>query len=294
LRADAQGRYWEVQIRARLSAGSYGEVFHVTREGEPGEVPARDLAIKFLKPELLETNEVVERFRREARSLASVESEEIVRFHGFGRLGRSLFIAMEFLDGQNLRDHLRELAPCSAAHARRIVARIARGLDAMHARGLIHRDLKPANVILVGPERNAVIADFGFVSSDVGSRLTGTGVFVGTVAYAAPEQLAGHAATVQSDLYALGVILYELLSGMRPHLAETTDALIRAILSEEPKPLAAHRPDLEGPVCETTMRLLARSPRDRYTSAREVLAALIDPAFDDDSRPLTISQLSTL
>jgi serine/threonine-protein kinase len=269
-------------------------VFHVTREGEPGEVPARDLAIKFLKPELLETKEVVERFRREARSLASVESEEIVRFHGFGRLGRSLFIAMEFLDGQNLRDHLRELAPCSAANARRIVARIARGLDAMHARGLIHRDLKPANVILVGPERNAVIADFGFVSSDVGSRLTGTGVFVGTVAYAAPEQLAGHAATVQSDLYALGVILYELLSGMRPHLAETTDALIRAILSEEPKPLAAHRPDLEGPVCETTMRLLARSPRDRYTSAREVLAALIDPAFDDDSRPLTISQLSTL
>jgi serine/threonine-protein kinase PpkA len=228
----------------------------------------KQLALKVLDRSLRQDTVFLERFVREYKLLASIEQENIVRIYDQGFSGDHPYIAMEFLAGGTLASRIRE--GLTSRDALRIMSQIARALDPIHARGIIHRDLKPAN-ILFRSRGNPVICDFG-LARDLGaaSTLTIAGQVLATPRYMAPEQCMGRAADHRCDLYALGAIFYEMLTGTKLFGSVTPADLIRMHISE---PV----PRLEGPLagCQPILdRLLAKNPGDRFQSARELFGAV--------------------
>ncbi|MCA9649814.1 MAG: protein kinase [Myxococcales bacterium] len=262
------GRY---EIQALLGTGGMGSVYRV-RDTKLDEV----VALKLLT---LHGEHAVERFVAEVRLARRVTHPNVARTHDFGEDGRLRFLTMEHVPGTTLERIIEERAPLPTAAVVRLGAQIADGLAAAHEAGVVHRDLKPANVLVDEHERVA-ITDFGIARAVGRDGGTQTGALLGTPYYMAPEQVMGRPADERSDLYALGVILYELATGARPFPSETPMGAALARLQACPIDPRAHHPVDPG-LSSVIMRCLAREPQGRPASAallRQALRALVGEA----------------
>jgi predicted Ser/Thr protein kinase len=213
-----------------------------------------------------------ERFLRESRLAGSLQHPNIVPVYDAGEEDGRLYIAMAYVAGTDLRALVQEEGPLALRRTLRIASGIADALDAAHARGLVHRDVKPAN-ILVTPDDHALLTDFGAVKEVTAPPLTRTGGFLGTVDYAAPEQIEGSAVDARSDVYGLACVVWECLTGSAPFRRASEVATIYAHLHDPPPRLRNARPELAGGLDNVLARGLAKSPVDRFPSCGEFAAA---------------------
>jgi serine/threonine-protein kinase len=236
----------------------------------------RKVALKVLAPELSHDPQFRERFEQEWRTAARIEHPSIVPIYEAGETEEGLYIAMRYIDGTDLRALLKRVGRLPARRALDILGQVAEALDIFHAHGLVHRDVKPANILLAaGAEHeHAYLGDFG-VAKEVHTQsgLTQTGAFIGSVDYAAPEQLEGKAVDGRADVYALGCVLYQCLTGARPFEKSSDAATISAHLFEPPPSPHTLQPDLPAELDEVISRALAKSPGDRFQSCRELVLA---------------------
>lgn len=214
------------------------------------------------------------RFEREVESLGRLAHEGIVRLLASGWHEGVPYLATEYVMGCDLADSMAQEPRWAEQRAAALAVRIAEALAHAHRRGVVHRDIKPSNILLEnGDPAQARIADFGIASMDDAYR-SHTGVFAGTPAYMAPEQLLGAPASARADLYSLGVVLYELLAGERPHRADSLGDLLRRVAHDTPLPVARHRPDLSAVLTATIGSLLQPDPSARASDAAAVARTL--------------------
>jgi serine/threonine-protein kinase len=237
----------------------------------------RKVALKLLAPELAEDERFRERFVRESQLAASLDHPNIVPIFEAREHDGALYIAMRYVEGTDLKRLIQAAGPLDPERTVWILSQVASALDAAHARGLVHRDVKPGNILIAaGSGREHVyLSDFGLTkrtSSDSG--ITGTGQFLGTLDYAAPEQFEGQALDARADIYSLGCVLYECLSGEPPYLRETDAALVFAHIQAPPPKVTEARPELPQAVDAVVRRGMAKDPKDRYQTA----GAMIDEA----------------
>jgi eukaryotic-like serine/threonine-protein kinase len=258
------GRY---RVLSRLGSGGMADVYLAQ-----DMLLGRQVAVKVLHRHFSEDQEFVERFRREASSAAGLSHPNIVAIFDRGEWNGTYYIAMEYVAGRSLKTIVREQGALDPASAIEIVVQILRAARFAHKRGVIHRDLKPHNVI-VDEEGRARVTDFGIARAGA-SDMTLTGSIMGTAQYLSPEQAQGLAVSASSDLYSVGVILYELLTGAVPFEGETAVAIAFKQVAAEPQPPSALRPGLPASLDAVVLRALAKDPAQRYADADELIAAL--------------------
>jgi serine/threonine-protein kinase len=258
-----QARY---RLDTRLGRGGMAEVWSSLDERLD-----RRVAVKFLAPELSDQPEALVRFFSEAQAVARISHSNVVSVLDFGQHENRPFLVMEYMEGASLQERVGE--PFLVERAFEIVEDAARAAGAAHSMGLVHRDIKPGN-ILMDLQGRAKLADFGIASSQVSEPLTSTGTAVGSPAYVSPEQASGHACTPRSDVYSLGVVLYELLTGKVPFEAPNATAVAIAHVEQTPDPPSTHVPDLDYGVDSIVLRCLAKEPFDRFDDGAALAAAL--------------------
>ncbi|HEY4556184.1 MAG TPA: serine/threonine-protein kinase, partial [Lysobacter sp.] len=231
------------------------------------------VALKLLRPELAARPDAFDRFRQELLTARQVSSPRVVRIHDLAQDEGQWFITMDLIDGEALDRRIDRDGPLPPDEAVRIARQIAEGLAAAHAKGVVHRDLKPANV-LIDREGDAYITDFGVARSLASGGLTQSGTVVGTPDYLSPEQARGEAVDARSDLYALGLILYEMLTGAMPFAGGTIPEILAQRMLRSPPPVTQARPATPAWVARLVDRLLRPQPAHRLQSAREVIAAI--------------------
>jgi serine/threonine protein kinase len=269
------GRY---ELRTELGRGGFGAVWRSFDRRL-----SRDVAIKIVSLErLVDPDAAMARFRQEARAVAGLNHPNIVTAHDFGEHEGSAYLVMELITGGSLVDEMaraRRPGPpgLGVERVRQIADQVCAGLDVAHRAGLVHRDLKPANIMTNASSGIVKIVDFGIVWMDRESRLTRDGDHLGTLRYAAPEQLDIGVVDGRADLYSLGCVLYELLAGRSPYRAETPADWLSAHRLAVPTPLTAIRPDVPDGLANLVHRLLAKSPADRPPTAAAVRVALATP-----------------
>ena len=245
----------------------------------------RTVALKLVAEELAQDATRRERFKRESRIAASIDHPNVIPLYEAGEEDDVLFISMRWVDGTDLRAVIDSGGPLEPARASRLVAQIASALDAAHARDLIHRDVKPANV-LIADDDHVYLTDFGLSKhATTTDDITSAGQWVGTVDYVAPEQIQGLPVTPQTDVYALGCMLYELLSGRVPYVRETHLAKLWAHVNAAPPSLLPVRSDLPVAFDRIVRRAMAKSPAERYRSAGELAEAVLAAAEGDEPGP---------
>ncbi len=245
----------------------------------------RPVAIKIPHPHLMTDPEFLARFRHEAHAAAMVSHPNLVDVYDVGQDGNQHYIVMEYVAGVTLKQLINREAPFAVPRAVRIAEQIARGLHAAHRAGLIHRDIKPQNII-VTDEGQVRITDFGVAKSRLSTAMTETGVALGTVDYIAPEQAQGRPATPQSDIYALGVVLYEMLTGRLPFTGDNPVAVAMKHISQPPIPPRHYNPQIPLALEAIVLRALAKDPAQRYASALELAEAL--QAYDRLGSQVTV------
>jgi serine/threonine protein kinase/Tol biopolymer transport system component len=252
----------------------------------------RPVALKFLAGQRGASEEGKQRFMREARAASALDHPNICTIHEIDETGDgALFIAMTLCEGETLRDRI-ERGPLPVAEAVAIAGQIAAGLACAHERGIVHRDVKPANVI-VAPDGRVKIVDFGIAKLADQSRITRAGAAVGTAAYMSPEQFHGEDADPRTDVWSLGVVIYEMVTGRPPFAGDSETEMARAILGRSPRPMASLRPGVPRALEGLVRHALAKRPEDRLESMetmraglRDLAAALSAPSFSDDDRTL--------
>ena len=228
----------------------------------------RPVALKFLSLRAMGTEEDQERFVHEAKAAASLNHPNICTIYEIADADGKTFIATEYVEGENLRVRMKS-APFSLDEALAISADISRGLAAAHERGIVHRDIKPANIV-VTPNRMVKIMDFGLARVAGGAQLTQPGTTLGTVAYMSPEQARGHEVDGRTDIWSLGVVLYEMLTKKRPFAGDRDMAVIYSILNEDPRPPIELRPDIPETLNAIVRKALAKDRNARYANALEL------------------------
>jgi hypothetical protein len=246
----------------------------------------RTVAIKVLHEQFAADDEYVERFRREARSVAQLSHPNIVTVIDRGEDESRQFIVFEFVDGENLKQLIRRTGRLPVRDAIQMALQMARALAFAHGRGLVHRDVKPQNVLLSG-DGQAKMTDFGIARSVDVQGVTITGTVLGTSEYISPEQARGEQVNAQSDVYSLGVVLYELLTGNVPFTGENFVAIALKHVHEPPPNLLERRPDAPPRVAMAVERAMAKDPADRFQSMGELCNELeaslhdLDPASEE-------------
>jgi len=234
----------------------------------------RDVALKVLHEQFTADTDYVERFRREARSVAQLSHPNIVTVIDRGEQDDRQFIVFEYIAGENLKTRVEREGPLPEAEAVRLTLQVARALGFAHEHGLVHRDVKPQNVLLNG-DGQAKVTDFGIARSlDVKGGLTQTGTVMGTSDYIAPEQARGSRVDAQSDIYSLGAVLYELLTGDVPFPGDNFVAVAMRHINEAPPSVREHRPDVSPRLDAAIRRAMSKEPRDRFGSMEEFCAEL--------------------
>jgi serine/threonine-protein kinase len=238
---------------------------------------SRLVTLKVLHPQDTADEKRRERLRLEARAAAALVHPNVASVHALEEISGQLFIVSDYVPGRTARERLGAGGPLALADALDVGRQVARGLEAAHRRGIIHRDLKPEN-ILIGDNGVVRILDFGIArmiaSEPQGPRLTATGVMVGTPGYMAPEQLEGAPEDARSDVFALGTVLYELVSGTNPFQGKTSSSTAARILTLDPAPLSTLNPLFPPALDAIVARCMKKSPAERYSSAGEVAAEL--------------------
>ncbi|HEX9267741.1 MAG TPA: serine/threonine-protein kinase [Candidatus Limnocylindria bacterium] len=259
------GRY---ELADRIGGGGMADVFRAH-----DRTLDRDVAVKVMRPQFATDPEFVERFHREAEALGAIDHPNIVRVVDYGAGADGRFIVMELVGGGTLRDLMRARGRVDQYAAAKIAAAIADGLEAAHLRGVLHRDLKPDNVLLDG-EGRPKIADFGIARLAAATAITRTGELLGTPQYLAPEQMSGDVVDERADVYALGVILYEMLTGTQPTGGTTPSEIVSRRLRVDPRPPSRLVP-LAPALSALVMRTLARDPARRPSRAADLRIALL-------------------
>ncbi|MFJ5120088.1 serine/threonine-protein kinase [Kitasatospora sp. NPDC088548] len=240
----------------------------------------RTVAVKLLAPELARNEVFRQRFIHESEAAAAIDHPHIIPVFEAGETDGILFIAMRYVEGGDLRALIDRSEPFTVRRAARLALQIASALDAAHDHDLVHRDVKPGNVLVAAGTDSEhpvhlYLADFGLTKKSLSlSGLTGVGQIVGTLDYAAPEQITGRPLDGRCDQYSLGCVVFEMLAGAPPFRRESDVALLWAHLNDPPPTLREHRPDLPTAVDAVLARALAKAPEERYTSCLRFVAEL--------------------
>jgi eukaryotic-like serine/threonine-protein kinase len=251
----------------------------------------RDVAVKVLHPEYARDQPFVQRFQQEAEFAASLGAHpNIVAIYDIGQDDALHYIVMELVEGRDLKDVIRERAPLEVAEAFGIARQVASALAFAHQRGLVHRDVKPQN-IMVTDAGNAKVTDFGIARSLSASQLTRTGMVIGTAHYFAPEQAQGKPAAPSSDIYSLGVVLYEMLTAHLPFEADTPIGVAMQHLHSDPPPPWDYNPALSTRAGAVALRALEKDPERRYRDATEFASALADVAVTGTGGTTSLSPI---
>ncbi len=295
------------RIEAVVGEGAAGVVYrarHVETDApvavkvlHPSKVLRREIIGELEHPRKF-WDELVARFRREAKAAANVSHPGIVSVFDFGAEGAGFYQAMEFLEGDTLKDVIGREAPMAAARSVRMIYEAACALDAAHARGVVHRDLKPANLFLCRFDwgESVKVLDFGIAkmvrdAEDAATRLTETGVFLGTYRYASPEQCLGERITTASDVYSLGVILFEMLAGRPPFDGPSSVLAIRHATAPAPR-LEEFRSELPEGLSDVVERTLQKLPGKRPSRGGE-LASALEPFLEGQTRSVQVAAPAT-
>ncbi len=261
----ALGRLGRFEIAEELGRGAMGVVYRGMHPGLGVPVAIKVLAETYSRDESFRA-----RFQREAATVASLNHPGIVRIYDFDAHQGALFIVMEFVEGRTLRGWLNESGRFTLAVSQDLIQQLLSAVGAAHVRGIVHRDLKPDNVI-ISTQGKTKITDFGISKVlDDSASLTATGSMVGTPAYMSPEQVRGEAVDGRADIYALGIILYELLHG-RPPFAGSMPAVLHSQVFDQPRPSTA----IPRPVFDVIVKAMAKDPADRFQSCEEFSGALL-------------------
>lgn len=255
------GRY---RVRSLMGSGAMGQVYRAYDEGLD-----RDVAVKLMNPLSCSSPVHQERFLREVRTVGRLRHPNVVVILDFGTHEKRPFLVMELLDGRDFASLLESTGPLPPADCAGWIIQACRGLEAAHDRGVVHRDIKPHNVFLTNAGVVKLL-DFGIARTEE-SDLTAAGHLVGTVDYIAPERIRGGAGDRRSDLFSVGVLLHELLSGSRPFPGKSVSGVLRCIVEKPPAELP---PDLPPGLTEVVCTALAKDPEKRHQSAAELAAAL--------------------
>jgi serine/threonine protein kinase len=270
--AHVRGRVAHYRVVERLGEGGMGVVMLAQ-----DETLGRNVALKLLAPRFADDVEFRARFMRESRLAAAIDHPNIIPIFEAGDANGQLFIAMRYVAGVDLRELLASQGPFTVERTIAIVDQMARALDAAHGAELVHRDVKPGNVLIDRAEgrEHCYLTDFGVTKNIASSSgYTETGQVLGTLSYMAPEQIEGRPVDGRADLYALGCVLFECLTGMPPFRRDTNAAMMYAHINEPPPSLAAARPDLPAGVDTVVMRALAKAPHDRHATCLDLVAEL--------------------
>ena len=258
------GRYAVIE---RVGTGGMAEVYRAR-----DDLLGREVAIKVLHERYSRDRSFVERFRREAQSAANLNHPNIVALYDYGADGDTYFIVMEFIEGRSLSEIIASEGALLPERAADIASDVAKALDRAHSNGLVHRDVKPGNIMITSTGQTKV-TDFGIaraLSGDGEQTMTQTGMVIGTAAYLSPEQAQGNTIDGRSDVYSLGVVLYEMLTGQAPFTGDTPLAIAYKHVRENPNPPSSSNPDVPAALDAITMKALAKNPDNRYSSATEM------------------------
>ena len=256
------------RINAELGEGGMGVVYRATET-----LLDREVALKALHPQITRDEGRLERFKAEAKALARLHHPNIATLFNFFEQNGVYYMVMEFVDGQTLEDVVQQRGALPLRPALEIFNSGLRGFAHAHERGVIHRDIKPSNLMLTR-EGEVKITDFGIARVAGGGKLTQTGKLIGTLEYMSPEQVQGHEQDARSDIYSLGILLFELVTGKMPWSATSDFDIMRAHLELPAPPARSLIAELPPALDETITRALAKKPGDRFQSVREMSAAL--------------------
>jgi serine/threonine protein kinase len=259
------GRY---RLESKLGSGGMSTVYlarDITLE--------RWVAVKVMHREMSDQPDQIERFRREARAVAQLSHPNIVSVIDAGEDGGHPYIVFEYVDGETLKQRIERVGPLPVDEATAYAIEIGRGLAAAHSRRLVHRDVKPQNV-LIDSEGRAKVTDFGIARSLEADGLTQTGRVLGTTDYVSPEQAMGRGVDARTDIYSLGVVLYEMLTGEVPFTAETVVGVAMKHVNEDMPNVQARRPEVSAALAVVVERATAKDPKQRYPDMASCLADL--------------------
>ncbi len=274
-------------IIRRVGEGGMGVVFEATEETK-----GRSVAIKVLNSDGGSDAETLSRFRREGSRFAKLRHPNIVRVYGMGRARGMLYIASEFVDGVDLYHIMKKEGAIDIERSLSIVEDAARGLAVAHDSGVIHRDLKPENIMLTHEGAQVKVLDFG-IAKDLNASvaLTVRGAYLGTPSYSAPEQIRGEEIDARADIFSLGVILYELVTGATPFKGRRATEVLANTIKVNPVNPTRINSEVETPVARLIARMIAKKPRHRIASCQEVVesiekvrAALREPVSEAEKK----------
>jgi len=280
------GRY---QVIEDLGKGGMGRVYKVYDT----EVKEK-LALKLLNPEIASDERTIERFRSELRLARTISHRNVCRMHDLGRDGSTYFITMEYVPGEDLKSLIHRIGALPIGKAVVLARQVCAGLEEAHRVGVVHRDLKLQN-IMIDRDGNARIMDFGIARSIKGKGTTGAGVLIGTPEYMSPEQVEGREAGPRSDIYGLGVVLFEMLTGRLPFEGETPLAVAVKQKTEAPPDPRSLNPQVPDGLARLVLRCLAKAPDERPDGAAGLFAQLaeIESTLPTAATPLPVRKTAT-